>query len=297
LKKNTIWDRLVFDKVRESLFGNNIQRISSGSAPLSATVQEFLRVCITPYVREGYGLTETTAGATMQVGIFSPGDVGPPIPSMEIKLVDVPEMNYSVRDKPCPRGEVCIRGPSIFKGYFKDKVKTDEVIDVYGWFHSGDIGRINPDGTLSIIDRKKNIFKLSQGEYIAPEYLENVYSRSPLVAQCFVYGDSFQSFLVSVVVPDPEVAKTWAKTNNKPIEVATLCKDEDFRKAIFNDMKRVGQEAKLLGFESIYAIHLEPIMWTTESGLLTPTFKLRRADCYKKYEVQIKEMYKNTKQS
>jgi len=291
---DTIWDRLVFNKIRASLFGPDIQRLSSGSAPLSATVQEFLKVCITPIIREGYGLTETTAGATMQTDVFKPGDVGPPLPSMEIKLVDVPEMNYSVLDKPFPRGEICIRGPCIFQGYYKDKVKTDEAIDIHGWFHSGDIGRINEDGTISIVDRKKNIFKLSQGEYIAPEYLENVYSRSPLVAQCFVYGDSFQSYLVAVIIPDAEVAKTWANANSKPTELAKLCQDPDFKKAVFEDMKRVGQEAKLMGYEYVQGIHLDNTMWTLETGLLTPTFKLKRVDCYKKYETEIKAMYKKT---
>merc|ERR1712196_109951 len=118
---------------------------------------------------------------------------GPPIPCCEIKLDDVPDMKYfSEEDK----GEICFRGPHVFKGYLKMPKKTAETVDADGWLHSGDIGRWNPDGTLSIIDRKKHIFKLSQGEYVAPEKLENIFIQAPLVQQCYVYGDSLHSKLV-----------------------------------------------------------------------------------------------------
>lgn len=112
------------------------------------------------------------------------------------------------------RGEVCFRGFNIFKGYYKMPEKTQEALDNDGWLHSGDIGLWTPNGALRIIDRKKNIFKLSQGEYVAAEKIENIYVKSPFIAQCFVYGDSLQSYLVGIIVPDQEYLLRWAKNND-----------------------------------------------------------------------------------
>jgi long-chain acyl-CoA synthetase len=119
-------------------------------------------------------------------------------------------MNYTSDDQPNPCGEICIRGPIIFQGYYKDEVQTREVIDEEGWLHTGDIGTWIAGGRLKIIDRKRIIFKLAQGEYIAPEKIENVYVKCNFVAQCFIYGGNFNSSLVVVVSVDPDVMKAWA---------------------------------------------------------------------------------------
>ena len=125
-------------------------------------------------------------------------------------------MNYTSEDhdahgNPTPRGEICYRGHACFKGYFRQPAMTKETIDAEGWVHTGDIGVIDVEkGTLRIIDRKKNIFKLSQGEYIVPEKIENKISLSHSIAQAFVYGDSLQHFLVAIVVPERAVLEKWA---------------------------------------------------------------------------------------
>lgn len=124
----------------------------------------FLQIAFCVPVLQGYGLTETTAALSLtRPDDFSTGHVGAPILSVEVRLCDVPEMNYSSRNDP-PTGEVCVRGNNVFVGYYKNPEQTAQDKDAEGWFHTGDVGRWNPNGTLSIIDRKKNIFKLAQGE-------------------------------------------------------------------------------------------------------------------------------------
>ncbi|KAK3424728.1 hypothetical protein EUGRSUZ_F01499 [Eucalyptus grandis] len=152
-----MWDRLVFNKIREKL-GGRVRFMTSGASPLSPDVMEFLKICFGGRVSEGYGMTETSCViSAMDEGDNLTGHVGSPNPACEIKLVDVPEMNYTSEDQPYPRGEICVRGPIIFKGYLKDEVQTREVIDEDGWLHTGDIGLWLPGGRLKIIDRWDHI--------------------------------------------------------------------------------------------------------------------------------------------
>ncbi|KAM3312230.1 hypothetical protein ACQJBY_032295 [Aegilops geniculata] len=210
----------------------------------------------------------------------------------EVKLVDVPEMNYTSEDQPYPRGEICARGPIIFQGYYKDEVQTREVIDEDGWLHTGDIGLWLPGGRLKIIDRKKNIFKLAQGEYIAPEKIENVYAKCKFIAQCFVYGDSFNSCLVAVVAVEPEVLKSWAALEGIQYEdLRQLCSDPRARAAVLADMDSVGKEAQLRGFEFVKAVTLVAEPFTLENGLLTPTFKVKRPQAKAYFAKEITAMY------
>merc|ERR1719410_797548 len=142
------------------------------------------------------------------------GHVGIPIDNLEYRLVDAPECDYHVSDKPYARGEVQMRGPTIMNGYFKNEESTKKALDEKGWFSTGDIGRINPNGTLSIIDRRKNLFKTSLGEYIAAEKVEGVYAKAGLVGQIWIYGNSFKSFVVAVVVPDAQALVARFKADN-----------------------------------------------------------------------------------
>ena len=195
---------------------------------------------------EGYGMTESACVISKtHEDDFTCGHVGSPVACCEVKLDSVPEMNYTTADKRHPRGEVCVRGPSVFKGYYKAQDKTDEVVDADGWLHTGDIGLWLPGGRLKIIDRKKNIFKLAQGEYVAPEKIENIYARSKFVAQSFVYGDSLTASLVAVVVPDEEVLAPWAKKHGHAghSDFRRLCADPAIAKMIHESMVAVGKEA------------------------------------------------------
>lgn len=288
-----LWDRLVFNKIQARL-GGRVRLLMSGASPLSPDVLDFLRICFGGMVSEGYGMTETACViSSCDAGDNTSGHVGSPNPACEIKFVDVPEMNYTSDDKPHPRGEICVRGPIVFKGYYKDEVQTKEILDEEGWLHTGDIGVWLPGGRLKIIDRKKNIFKLAQGEYIAPEKIENVYVRSKYIGQCFVYGDSFNSCLVAVAVVDPEEVSKWAKSRGlkDSNDLAKVCKDPEMRATVLADMDALGHDAKLRGFEFAKAVMLVPEPFTVESGLLTPTFKVKRPQARAQFAKDIEEMY------
>jgi len=284
-----IWDMLVLRKIRAKL-GGNVAAMLSGSAPLTPTVQKFMKVAFGCPFTQGYGLTETCAGATIAwFRDTEHGHVGVPISCCEIKLVDVPDMGY-YSSSDVPSGEIVIRGPNVARGYYKDEAKTKEDFKD-GWFYTGDIGKWNKDGTLSIIDRKKNMFKLSQGEYVAAEKLEGVYNRSKYCAQVWVYGDSTKWALVGVVYPDPEVLIPWAKQNGLPDDMAALCKNKRVHDLIFKDLIETGKAAKLRGFELLLKIHLHPEEFSIAHDLVTPTFKLKRAQLLKYFEAEITKMY------
>ena len=183
----------------------------TGGAPIAGEVLEFLKIAFCCPIFEGYGLTETCGAATLShIKDKTCGHVGGLSIICKLRLKDVPEMGYHATDDP-PRGEICFKGMNIFKGYFRNPEKTKECFDQEGWFCTGDVGTILPNGAIKIIDRAKNIFKLSQGEYIAPEKLENIYVQSEYIMQIFVHGDSLQTYLVAVVVIEPEKVKGWLK--------------------------------------------------------------------------------------
>mmetsp|Transcript_8937 Transcript_8937/g.17579 ORF Transcript_8937/g.17579 Transcript_8937/m.17579 type:complete len:216 (+) Transcript_8937:2-649(+) len=204
-------------------------------------------------------------------------------------------MNYVSSTNP-PRGEVCLRGPAVFMGYFKLPDKTEEAIDKDGWLHTGDVGEWTPNGCLRIIDRKKNIFKLAQGEYVAAEKIESVCGRCPLVAQCFVYGDSTQAWLVGIVVPDEEEVTKWLQEQGVgSMGLAELLghaeHSQRLHDAVLAQMSAACKAAKLAGFEYVRRVTLTAEPWSTDNGLLTPTFKLKRNDAKIRFMADIEKMY------
>jgi len=227
---------LVFNKLK-ALLGGQVEFMVTGSAPIDMEVLNFMKVCFCCPLMEGYGLTESS-GATTLTDRNDPiaGHVGGPLPCTKLRLKSVPEMNYTITDKPYPRGEVQIKGANVTAGYFKAEKLTADAFDNEGWFCTGDIGRIYPNGSLAIVDRVKNIFKLSHGEYIAPEKLENVYVLAPLVAQVLIHGDSDKNSIVGIVNPDEAAVKRWARENNKTDDINELCKDPALMKAVKEQM-------------------------------------------------------------
>uniref|UniRef100_A0A8C5BR25 Arachidonate--CoA ligase n=1 Tax=Gadus morhua TaxID=8049 RepID=A0A8C5BR25_GADMO len=289
IRRDSIWDRLIFRKVQDSL-GGRVRLMITGAAPVSPTVLTFLRAALGCQFYEGYGQTECTAGCTLSMpGDFSAGHVGAPLPCNAIKLVDVADMNYLASNG---EGEVCVKGPNVFIGYLKDPEKTEEALDADGWLHTGDIGKWLPNGTLKIVDRKKNIFKLAQGEYIAPEKIENVYVRSDALAQVFVHGDSLQACLVAVVVPDPDFLCGWVKKSlGLEGSYLELSGRQEVKAAILDDLLTIGKQAGLKSFEQVKAIHVHDQMFSVQNGLLTPTLKAKRTELQARFRAQIDVLY------
>ncbi|XP_040030505.1 long-chain-fatty-acid--CoA ligase 1 isoform X2 [Gasterosteus aculeatus] len=289
VRRDSIWDRLIFQKVQASL-GGRVRLMLTGAAPVSPTVLTFLRAAVGCQFYEGYGQTECTAGCTMTMpGEWEAGHVGAPLPCNSLKLVDVSEMNYLAVNG---EGEVCVKGPNVFQGYLKDPEKTAEALDADGWLHTGDIGKWLPNGTLRIVDRKKHIFKLAQGEYIAPEKIENIYTRCDAVAQVFVHGDSLQAYLVAVVVPDPDFLSSWTKrTLGLEGSYQDLCGRAEVKAAIFEDMVRLGKEGGLKSFEQVRSIYVNTELFSVENGLLTPTLKAKRNEMRQHFRGQIEDLY------
>ncbi|KAI8522548.1 hypothetical protein RHMOL_Rhmol13G0005100 [Rhododendron molle] len=276
----------------KSRLGGRIRLIVSGGAPLSSEVEEFLRVTSCAFVLQGYGLTETcgltTVGFPDEMSLI--GTVGSAFVSSELRLEEVPEMGYNPLGDP-PRGEICVRGKTAFAGYYKNPELTRETL-IDGWFHTGDIGEMLPNGVVKIIDRKKNLVKLSQGEYVALEYLEKVYCITPIVEDIWVYGDSFKSMLVAVVVPHEENTLRWAHQNGHRGSFSELCSLNQLRDYVRLELKSTAERNKLRGFEHIKGVILEPQQFDAGRDLVTPTLKKKRGILFKCYKGKIDELYK-----
>ncbi|GFZ05368.1 AMP-dependent synthetase and ligase family protein [Actinidia rufa] len=276
-----LWDVVIFKKIR-SVLGGKIRFMLCGGAPLSGDTQRFINICMGAPIGQGYGLTETCAGAAFsEWDDPSVGRVGPPLPCCYIKLVSWEDGGYTTSDKPMPRGEVVVGGFSVTAGYFNNDAKTNEVykIDEKGmrWFYTGDIGRFHPDGCLEIIDRKKDIVKLQHGEYVSLGKVEAALMTSNYVDNIMVYADPFHNYCVALIVPIHQVLEKWAKESGvKYMDFPDLCEKAEAVKEVQQSLLKVAKPAKLDKFEIPSKIKLVPEAWTPESGLVTAALKLKR---------------------
>lgn len=251
------------------ILGRRVKVIVTGGAPTSPTVKEFLKKCFKSTLIDSYGISEVG-------GILSEGKLNQKI---QIKLQSVPEMGYFISDNP-PRGEILAKSPFMASGYIGDPKLTQESF-VDGYFRTGDIGSIDKDGNLIVIDRKKNIFKLSQGEFVAIEKLETIFSESPFIDQIFLCGHPSKSYLVSIVVPHFENSVQYLKRLNlQPISsswtIQEVCQSLELQNAILTEFKKIGKEYFLQGFEIPRAVYLESESWSLENELLTGKKKLSK---------------------
>ncbi|VDN60258.1 unnamed protein product [Dracunculus medinensis] len=274
-------DRIVFKKIRK-LLGGKLRGVLSGGAPLNPETQRFMNICMCCPVIQGYGLTETSAAATIaDVNDLSTGTVGPPVRSSQIILREWAEGGYTPFNDP-PQGEILIGGPNVALGYWKQPEKTAEdfvVIDGVRYFATGDIGEVREDGSFKIIDRKKDLVKLQHGEYVSLGKIETSLLNCPLVDNICAYGCSMGNYVVALIVPSQKSLKSIAEENE---ELKVEYKKRLDLHAIKNNLGKMEVPKK---------IYLCDEVWTSESGLLTEALKLKRRSIKEKYDQILKELY------
>ena len=258
--QHAVFDRLVYGKLRAALGGNCIAAVSGG-APLGARLGHFFRgVGVTIY--EGYGLTETTAGITVnRPGALRVGTVGRPVGGVTVRIAD--------------DGELLCTSPLVFAGYWRNEQATKEALDPDGWFHTGDIGEIDEDGFVRITGRKKELIVTAGGKNVAPAVLEDRVRAHLLVSQCLVVGDQ-KPFIAALVTIDPETFPAWLEEHGKPADtqVKDMVDDPDLRADIqtaIDDANKAVSKA-----ESIRKFTILAEDWTEAGGQLTPSLKLKR---------------------
>jgi long-chain acyl-CoA synthetase len=272
---HAVFDKLVYGKLRAALGGKAIGAISGG-APLGARLGHFFRGCGIP-IYEGYGLTETTAGATVnRPGAMKVGSVGRPIPGCTVRIAS--------------DGEILLKGGNVFGGYFKNEAASKEAIEADGWFHTGDIGQLDDEGYLTITGRKKELIVTAGGKNVAPAVLEDRLRAHALISQCMVVGDQ-KPFIAALVTIDEEAFPAWKASHGKPdnASVGDLADDADLRgeiQAAIDEANKAVSKA-----EAIKAFKILGDDWTVESGHLTPSLKVKRNEVAKTNAKDIESMY------
>ncbi|CAL8350520.1 unnamed protein product [Lota lota] len=288
-------DKLVFRKVR-ALLGGRTRAVLSGGAPLSAATHRFMNVCLCCPVVQGYGLTETCGAATLsQLWDYSTGRVGGPLVCSEVKLKDWVEAGYRSTDKPYPRGEILIGGGNVTMGYYKKDSKDQEdfFVDECGqrWFCTGDVGEVHQDGSLKIIDRKKDLVKLQAGEYVSLGKVEALLKNCPLVDNICVYANSEESYVIGFVVPNQKQTLALAAQHCVSGSWEELCRHPAMEELALEVIGEAALAGELERFEIPCKIVLSPEPWTPETGLVTDTFKLKRKELRAHYLDDITRMY------
>jgi long-chain acyl-CoA synthetase len=265
-------DEKVLSKIR-GLFGGNLRLAVSGAAPISPEILRFFDAAGV-LVLEGWGMTETSTAATISTpDDFKVGTIGKPFPGCEVRIAE--------------DGEILVKGPNVFQGYYKNEEATREAI-VDGWLHTGDIGEIDADGFIKITGRKKDIIITAGGKNITPANLENEIKQHPLVSQCVVVGDR-KPYLVALVTLDPEEAVAYAKEHGLPEDPEQLATNPEIVAALEAHREKINE--KFARVEQVKKIAILPRDLSQESGELTPTLKVKRAVVVSKHEREIEQLY------
>lgn len=275
--RRALFDRLVYRKIKDALGGRTRWAVSGGAALGSRLGHFFRGIGVT--VLEGYGLTETTAAATVNTRAATRiGTVGRALPGFEVRIAgDADE------------GEVLVRGGHVFRGYWGNDTATASAIDADGWFHTGDLGRLDADGYLTITGRSKEILVTSAGKNVSPAPLEDVVRGHPLVSQAMVVGDG-RPYVGALITLDAESVADWLSRQGTPERpILELCDD----KALLAELKPAVEAANatVSDAEGIKKIRVLPVDFTQESGHLTPTLKLKRALVMRDFADEVEALY------
>jgi long-chain acyl-CoA synthetase len=273
--------KLVFSKI-VGKFGGRLRFAFSGAAALSRDVAEFIdNLGIEVY--EGYGLTESSGCTTSnRPGHSRLGSVGKPVPGVEVKI------DTNISGVAEGEGEVVIYGTGVMAGYHNQEGETRQALTEDGGLRTGDLGRLDADGYLYITGRVKELYKLSNGKYVAPAPLEEKLQLSPFIAQCVVYGEN-QTHNVALIVPDMDSLKPWAAENGVGASPEEILKSPKTRKLFEDELAKYGKEFK--GYERVQSFFFETTPLTIDNGMLTPTLKLKRRVVVKHYAERFGALY------
>ena len=292
---HTIYDQLVFKKIR-NMFGNKLKTILCASAPMPKELADDFKVFLSIPIIEGLGMTELSGSAFCttyhDLTNFTAGGV---TGGAKMIIKSVPDLGYTIDDVidgvNCPAGEICLKGPLIFEGYYKNDKENEKAFDKDGYFHTGDVGRIFPNlgNGLKIVDRVKEIFKLSQGEYIIPAKLESVYSKSSFIQQIMIYGNSSMNNIIAIICPEK---KHCAEALGITLEELTKSEDNpDLQKLIVNDLLKLANEANFNGMEKARYVLITFEGFTVENTCMTPTMKIVRKKVELRFKKRIDKLY------
>ncbi|KAL2313690.1 Long-chain-fatty-acid-CoA ligase Lcf1 [Schizosaccharomyces pombe] len=294
LPGSCVLDTAVFNKIRSMGTGGRLRYTLSGGSALSPDTKRFLSIVLCPMLI-GYGLTEISAAAMVQnPACFNLDDsAGSLLPCTEMKLVDCEEGNYNSHGHP-PRGEIWLRGPSLTRGYLNRDKENKESFTPDGWFRTGDVGELTPEGLLRIIDRKKNLVKTQNGEYIALEKLESRYRTSNLVSNICVYADQTKVKPLAIIVPNEPVVRKLATEQaglSPDASWEEVCHNKKVRQLVYDDLIRIGRSHHFANIELIQNVVLVPIEFTPENGLVTAAQKLQRRKILDRFKKEIDAAY------
>ncbi|CUM63496.1 uncharacterized protein PRCAT00001072001 [Priceomyces carsonii] len=269
----------VFKKVKAKT-GGHLRYVLNGGSPISIDAQVFISTTIAPML-VGYGLTETCANTTIvEFQHFEFGTVGTLTGAITAKLVDVPDAGYFAKNN---QGEVLLQGKCVTSGYFKNEKETSEAFTEDGWFKTGDIGEWAPNGALKIIDRKKNLVKTLNGEYIALEKLESIYRSNHIVLNICVYADQSKVKPIGIVIPNETFLKqflaeekVYSENELSSKSLSSLCEDKKVTRAFLKSLLATGKSQGLKGIEFLQNIVLLDEEWTPQNGFVSSAMKLQR---------------------